>query len=412
MIKKLLTLLLSLWITMATIALGNVKVTEASGIVLGDQQTDKYLPRLTGKRVALFCNHTAQVGNKHLLDVLLAEGVQVTVLFAPEHGIRGDAAAGESIADQVDEATGIPIISLYNGTVATIMPLSKTMDTFDVLLIDIQDVGLRYYTYYVTICDLLESCSTYRKEIILLDRPNPNGHYVDGPILDMRLKSHIGRLPIPTVHGMTLVELVRMAIGENWLNLPNGLHFDVVPCRNYTHQTPYTPPVSPSPNLPNLKSIYLYPSLCPFEGTPISVGRGTATPFQCFGHPYLKRKYNYRFTPQNMKAAPNLPLLGEVCYGMNFENEKENDLRSKKIDLSYVIDTYRIFAKRGQGENFFHRVKVDGVGDAIHFDLLMGQAYVREAIVAGKSKGEIRALWQQDVENFQRQRKPYLLYAE
>lgn len=410
MIKKLLTLLLSLWITMATIALGNVKVTEASGIVLGDQQTDEYLPRLTGKRVALFCNHTAQVGSEHLLDVLLAEGVQVTVLFAPEHGIRGDAAAGESIADQVDEATGIPIISLYNGTVATIMPLSKTMDTFDVLLIDIQDVGLRYYTYYITICDLLESCSTYRKEIILLDRPNPNGHYVDGPILDMKLRCHIGHLPIPVVHGLTLGELMNMSIGEGWLNLPQGLDFTVIPCRNYTHQTPYTLPVPPSPNLPNMKAVYLYPSLCPFEGTVVSVGRGTDIPFQCFGHPALKKKYHYSFCPQSVKAAPNPPLLGQVCYGVDLSRKKESDLRKKHMDLSYIVEAYKVFQRQGLGDSFFVKGHVSNLGEVEYFDLFMGQSYVREAIRAGKSAREIRSMWHRDVESFIEKSKPYLLY--
>ena len=387
-------------------------VEAATEIVLGDQQLGEYLPRLAGKRVALFCNHTAQVGNKHLLDVLLDEGIQVTGLFAPEHGIRGQVAAGKSITDQIDEATGIPIMSLYDGTIATVRPSAETMDTFDVLLIDIQDVGLRYYTYYITICDLLEVCSIYHKEVILLDRPNPNGHYVDGPILESRLKSPVSKLPIPTVHGMTLGELLRMAIGEDWLNLPHGLNFEVVPCLNYTHRTPYTPPVPPSPNLPNLKSIYLYPSLCPFEGTVISVGRGTTMPFQCFGHPALKGKYRYSFTPQSMRAAPNPPFIDEICYGRDFGKIKESRLRNKGIDLSYVIDAYRVFEKKGLGDKFFKRVKLDGWGEFNYFDLLMGQVYVREGIMAGKSNAEIRALWKEDVKKFRRQRKPYLLYAE
>ncbi|MBR2215457.1 MAG: DUF1343 domain-containing protein [Selenomonadaceae bacterium] len=402
-----------LWLTLATLFWGgNVALAEAAEVVLGDQQTDEYLPRLTGKRVALFCNHSALVGDKHLLEVLLEEGVQVTGLLAPEHGIRGKAAAGASIADQVDEATGIPIMSLYDGTTTTVRPSAETMGTFDVLLIDIQDVGLRYYTYYITICDLLEACSDYGKEVILLDRPNPNGHYVDGPVLDMSLKSHIGRLPIPVVHGMTLGELMRMAIGENWLSIPKGLNFDVIPCLNYTHQTPYAPPVPPSPNLPNLKSIYLYPSLCPFEGTAVSIGRGTSHPFQCFGHPALKGEYSYSFTPQSVPAAPNPPLQGEVCYGLDFRQVSDADLRHKEIDLSYVIDAYRIFVQKGLGDKFFHKVTLADLGEVEHFDLSMGQAYVREAIIAGKDNAEIRAMWQQDVENFRQQRKPYLLYEE
>jgi uncharacterized protein YbbC (DUF1343 family) len=215
------------------------------------------------------------------LDVLLKNGQQVTAIFSPEHGIRGDAPAGDSVDSGTDAKTGIPILSLYDGD--TVMPAENDMAKFDVLVIDIQDVGLRYYTYYITVCDLIEACSLYDKAVILLDRPNPNGHYVDGPILDMRLKSHIGRLPIPTVHGLTLGELMNMAIGEGWLNLIRSPKFTVIPCLNYTHRTSYTLPVPPSPNLPNMKAVYLYASLCPFEGTAVSVGRGRNIPSSALG---------------------------------------------------------------------------------------------------------------------------------
>ena len=271
-------------------------------VIPGDNRTEKYLPLLSGKRVALFCNHTARIDEEHILDVLLKEGQQVTAIFSPEHGIRGDIPAGDSVDSGRDSKTGIPILSLYNGD--TVMPADEDMAKFDVLVIDIQDVGLRYYTYYITVCDLIEACSFYDKEVILLDRPNPNGHYVDGPILNMSLKSHIGRLPIPTVHGMTLGELANMAIGEGWLNLTHTPKLTVIPCLNYTHHTFYTLPVPPSPNLSNMKSVYLYASLCPFEGTAVSVGRGTDHPFQCFGAPELKGKYRYNFIPKSLKAAP------------------------------------------------------------------------------------------------------------
>ena len=381
-----------------------------TSVILGDMRTEKYLPMLTGKRVALFCNHTAKIGNDHLLDVLLKAGQQVTALFSSEHGIRGDIPAGAPVDSGKDSKTGIPIVSLYNKD--TVMPAEEDMETFDILVIDIQDVGLRYYTYYIAVCNLIEACSVYDKEVILLDRPNPNGHYVDGPILDMSLKSHIGRLPIPTVHGMTLGELANMAIGEGWLNLPNNPKFIVIPCLNYTHQTPYTLPIPPSPNLPNMKSVYLYVSLCPFEGTEVSVGRGTRYPFQCFGAPALKKYYRYKFTPKSLKTAPKPPFLGEVCYGVDFHREKDFKLRAKGMDLSHVVEAYKAFQEQGLGDKFFMKFKTESGKEVEIFDLLMGQAYVREAILAGKSATEISAMWQEDVKRFKEQRRPYLLYAE
>jgi len=335
----------------------------------------------------------------------------VTALFSPEHGIRGDAPAGESVDSGTDPVTGIPILSLYDGD--TVMPAKEDMEKFDVLVMDIQDVGLRYYTYYINICDLMEACACYDKEVILLDRPNPNGHYVDGPLLDMSLKSHVGRLPIPTVHGMTLGELMNMAIGEGWLNLRHKPKFTVIPCLNYNHRTAYALPVPPSPNLPNMKSIYLYPSLCPFEGTAVSVGRGTEHPFQCFGAPELQGQYSYSFTPTSIKSAMAPLREGEVCYGADLSQESELKLRSKGMDLSYVVDAYKIFRRQGKGEKFFLKFTSRRFGrEMAYFDLLMGQTYVREAIIAGKSAQEISAMWQEDVKRFQKQRRPYLLYEE
>ena len=284
--------------------LGQSTLAIGAAVIPGDARSEEYLPLLAGKRVALFCNHTAKIGEEHLLDLLLKDGQQVTALFSPEHGIRGDIPAGDSVDSSTDSKTGIPILSLYNGD--TVIPAEKDMSKFDVLVIDIQDVGLRYYTYYITVCDLIEACSIYDKAVILLDRPNPNGHYVEGPLLDMSLRSHVGRLPIPTVHGMTLGELMNMAIGEGWLNLSNKPKFTVIPCLNYNHRTAYTLPVPPSPNLPNMKSIYLYASLCPFEGTTVSVGRGTEHPFQCFGAPELQGKYGYSFTTFSLTGGRSL----------------------------------------------------------------------------------------------------------
>ena len=398
-------LLLNLFLT------GQGHLAHGAAVIPGDARTEEYLPLLAGKRVALFCNQTARIGEEHILDVLLMDGQYVTALFSPEHGIRGDAPAGESVDSGTDPVTGIPILSLYDGD--TVMPAKEDMEKFDVLVMDIQDVGLRYYTYYINICDLMEACASYDKEVILLDRPNPNGHYVDGPLLDMSLKSHVGRLPIPTVHGMTLGELMNMAIGEGWLNLRHKLKFTVIPCLNYNHRTAYALPVPPSPNLPNMKSIYLYPSLCPFEGTAVSVGRGTEHPFQCFGAPELQGEYSYSFTPTSMKSALSPLREGEICYGADFSQESELKLRSKGMDLSYVVNAYKIFRKQGKGEKFFWKFTSRRSGrEMVYFDLLMGQTYVREAIMAGKSAQEISAMWQEDVRRFQKQRRPYLLYEE
>ena len=391
--------------------LGQSTLAIGAAVIPGDARSEEYLPLLAGKRVALFCNHTAKIGEEHLLDLLLKDGQQVTALFSPEHGIRGDIPAGDSVDSSTDSKTGIPILSLYNGD--TVMPAEKDMAKFDVLVIDIQDVGLRYYTYYITVCDLIEACSIYDKAVILLDRPNPNGHYVEGPLLDMSLRSHVGRLPIPTVHGMTLGELMNMAIGEGWLNLSNKPKFTVIPCLHYNHRTAYTLPVPPSPNLPNMKSIYLYASLCPFEGTTVSVGRGTEHPFQCFGAPELQGKYSYSFTPTSIKAARAPLREGEVCYGVDFSQENELKLRAKGMDLSYVVEAYKIFHRQGRRETFFTKFNSKRFGrEMVYFDLLMGQTYVREAIMAGKSAQEISAMWQDDVKRFKEQRRPYLLYDE
>ena len=394
--------------------LWSCSVFAAEPVILGDERIDEYLPKIFGKRVALFCNHTAVIGQEHLLDMLLRQGQQVTILFAAEHGIRGEAAGGKVIENGTDPVSGIFVASLYDGSGITVRPTAETMEKFDVLVIDIQDVGVRYYTYYITMCDLLESCSRYDKEIILLDRPNPNGHYVDGPILDKKfMKNYVGRFPIPVVHGLTLGELALMAIGEGWLNLLHAPKLTVIPCRNYTHSTPYELPIPPSPNLPNMKAIYLYPSLCPFEGTAVSVGRGTSIPFQCFGHPYLKKKYHYCFIPQSTEAAPHPLLQGQLCYGVNFSQEKESKLINKGLDLTCVIETYKIFKAQGRSDEFFgDEIYFGGLKRVRYFDLLMGQSYVREAVTAGKNAKEIKSMWQNDVNYFIRQRRPYLLYEE
>lgn len=365
-------------------------------IIPGDEQTQAYFPLLKNKRVAIFSNHTGMIGSHHLLDVLVENGFNVTAIFSPEHGFRGKADAGEQVSSTRDIKTGVPILSLYDGK--SRKPSAASMQKFDILVVDIQDVGLRFYTYYISMCRLMDACAEHQREVLVLDRPNPNGHYVDGPLLDMKYKSGVGWLPIPVVHGMTLGELARMVNGEGWLPGKRTCRLTVVPCLNYTHQTPYELPVAPSPNLPNMKAIYLYPSLCLFEGTPVSLGRGTALPFQIYGHPQMKG-YGYQFTPRSVPGAKNPPLLNQLCHGVNLSMLSMETLRAKGLDLSYVIDAYRNLQ---MGDRFFKPF----------FNLLMGTDTVKQLIMAGKSADEIKATWQNDIKQFKEQRKPYLLYQE
>lgn len=363
---------------------------------VGAEQTAEYLPMLKGNRVALLSNHTGMVGDKHTLDLLIEHGVNVTAVFAPEHGFRGTAGAGDHVSDAVDEKTGVPILSLYNGHTAR--PSNEAMQQFDVLIVDLQDVGLRYYTYYISMYRMMDACTDFGKQVIVFDRPNPNGHYVDGPLLDMQYKSGVGYLPIPVVHGMTLGELALMINGEHWL--PEGKQCDlqVIACRNYTHQTIYRLPIPPSPNLQNPLAVYLYPSTCYFEGTPVSLGRGTDKPFLCYGHPDYKGS-DFSFTPRSMTSAPKPPQQDQLCYGVDLSGMSEEEAMHKGLDLSYLIDAY---TNLNIGEAFF----------TPFFEKLIGVSYVRELILQGKTADEIRTCWQADVDNFLQQRRPYLLYAE
>lgn len=272
------------------------------------------------------------------------------------------------------------------------------MRKFDLLIVDIQDVGLRFYTYYISMVRLMDACAEYDRKMLLLDRPNPNGHYVDGPILDMKYQSGVGALPIPIVHGMTLGELAQMVNGEKWLPGSRVCDLTVIPCKNYTHQTLYRLPIPPSPNLPDMKSIYLYPSTCLFEGTPVSLGRGTPFPFQVYGHPAMKG-YSYSFTPRSTAGAKNPPQLNKLCHGVNLNGLSDEEIRRKGVDLSYVIDAYRNLK---MGDRFFRPF----------FELLVGTDYVRKMIEQGKSADEIKAMWKDDVDQFKARRKPYLLYKE
>lgn len=401
-------------------------------VVVGAERTELYLDSLTGKRVAMLGNHTSLVrlapveGQKskvegeeeyqHTLDMLLEKGVNVVAVFSPEHGFRGTASAGEHVSSSVDEKTGIPILSLYSGGSAR--PSDEDMERFDVLLIDIQDVGLRFYTYYITMVRLMNACADFGKKVIVLDRPNPNGYYVDGPILDMKHKSGVGYLPIPVVHGMTLGELALMVNGEGWLPEGKQCPLQVVPCKNYTHQTKYRILVPPSPNLRNQLAIYLYPSVCLFEGTPVSLGRGTDKPFLCYGHPNfasegqrskvegLKEEELFSFTPRECEAAKNPPQKDRLCYGVDLSGMSEEEAMTKHFSLEYVIDAYKRRISAGD------KWTDEGPFFTKFFVKLTGQDYIQEMIMEGKSADEIAEMWKDDVVQFKEQRKPYLLYEE
>ena len=368
----------------------------AQTVKAGAELTEAYLPLIRGKRVAVMTNQTGRVGDEHLVDLLIRNKVDLVGIFSPEHGFRGTADAGEHVASSVDEETGVPVWSLYGGGGGK--PSADKMRTFDVLLFDLQDVGLRFYTYYASMARLMDACAEHNKKMIVLDRPNPNGFYVDGPILDMKHKSGVGWLPIPVVHGMTLGELALMINGEKWL--PQGRICDVtvIPCENYTHQTKYELPVAPSPNLPNTQSIYLYPSTCLFEGTVMSLGRGTSFPFQAYGHPNFKGS-GFSFTPRSVPGAKNPPLLNRKCYGVDLRNVSYEQIWEYGFDLSYVIDAYKNLK---MGDEFF----------TDFFEKLVGVDYIRQDIIAGKSAQEIKEKWFCDVLRFKQQRRPYLLYDE
>lgn len=365
-------------------------------IIVGAAKVAEYIPMLKNKRVALFSNHTGMVGNRHTLDILIDNGVDVKCVFSPEHGFRGNADAGEHVNSGVDSSTGVRIVSLYDGKKKGV---DRTLiDSLDVIVVDIQDVGLRYYTYYITMIDLMNIAAKSGKKVVILDRPNPNGMTVDGPVLDMRYRSGVGRLPIPVVHGMTLGELAMMANGEGWLDGARKADLAVVKCDNYTHNSRYRLPIAPSPNLRTMTAVYLYPSLCFFEATPVSLGRGTDMPFMIYGHPEMKGKYS--FTPKSMPGAKNPPLKGKLCHGVDLSGISDDEAIEQGVNLEYLIDAYRSIG--GVGNKFF----------TPFFEKLIGRGDIRRMIEHGKSADEIKATWAGDVERFRKQRRPYLLYKE
>ena len=369
------------------------QAAEPAQIKVGAECTAEYLPSLQGKRVAVLANHTAMVRSEHLVDMLVGEGVKLVGIFSPEHGFRGGADAGEKVSSSVDEKTGIPIWSLYDGN--TQRPSDEKMQAFDLLLVDMQDVGLRFYTYYISMIRMIDACADFGCKVIVLDRPNPNGMYVDGPILDMKYKSGVGWLPIPVVHGLTMGEIALMSIGEGWAKRAD---LEVVPCRNYNHSTHYELPIAPSPNLPTQHSIYLYPSTCLFEGTVVSMGRGTDAPFEIYGHPELEAR-EFSFVPQPNEGSKNPPHNGKLCYGVDLRGVANEKIWREGLDLSYVIDAYQDL---DMGEKFFTPM----------FEKLIGVEYVRKMIIEGCSAEDIESMWQNELEEYKILRRKYLIYNE
>lgn len=363
-------------------------------ILTGAEQTEQYLSLLEHKNIALVVNQTSLIKNRHLVDTLLKKNIHIVRIFAPEHGFRGNADAGEEIKNDTDPNTNIPLISLYGENKK---PDREHLKNIDLILFDIQDVGVRFYTYISTLHYVMEACAENKIPLLLLDRPNPNGFYVDGPLLKKESRSFVGIDPVPVVYGMTIGEYAQMLNGEEWLK--EGLQCDlkIIPLKNYTHQSIYELPVKPSPNLPNMTSILLYPSLCFFEGTVISVGRGTTFPFQVIGHPDLKESFTFKpVSIPGMSKHP--PLEGKTCHGIDLRNPDMSTFqKSKKLRLEWLLQMYQEYPDK---TNFFNPF----------FEKLVGSPELKKQIIENKSEQEIRTSWKKDLRAFKKIRKKYLLY--
>jgi uncharacterized protein YbbC (DUF1343 family) len=360
------------------------------------EDLSRYVQHLEGRKVGLAVNHTALAGGVHLLDILLKNSISVVKIYTPEHGLRGVAGAGETVDSSTDPATGIPVVSLYGSNKK---PSKQQLDGIDCMVFDMQDAGTRFYTYLSTMHYVMEACAESEIPLIVLDRPNPNGFYIDGPVLEPSCRSFVGMHNIPVVHGMTLGELALMINSEKWLAGGIKCRLTVVPCTGYTHQSRYRLPVPPSPALPDMQSVYLYPTLCFFEGTPLSVGRGTAFPFQVIGHPGFKgnAKYPFTFTPEAGNGKIRHPFEGQLCYGKDFRDVNTADISA--IDLDLIIDAYN---DCGDRDKFFKPV----------FSKLAGNTVLQKQIAEGKTAREIRLSWQKDLDAFKAKRKKYLLYPD
>ena len=371
-------------------------------IITGADQTAAYLPLLKGKRVGMLVNPTSVIHNQSIVDSLHKLKVDIREVFGPEHGFRGKASNGAKVSDEIDSATGIPVISLYG---RKRRPSKEDMDAIDIMVFDIQDVGCRFYTYINTLRDIMESCAESGKELLILDRPDPNG-YVDGPILDMNLKSGIGQFPIPIVQGMTVGEFAQMINGEGWLPNKAQCKLRIIKVKNYAHSMHYDLPVAPSPNLNTQQSILLYPSLCLFEGTIISQGRGTHMPFTVLGNPDLKGKYSFSFTPVSLPGMSETPLhQDQECYGLDLRTYNADNLRKTgKINIQWMIELYKAYPAK---EKFFDRTFSKQMGD---INKLAGTAAFKDQIIAGKGEEEIRRSWEPGLRKYKQLRTKYLLY--
>lgn len=375
----------------------------ASPLKTGAEQTEKYLPLLKGKRVGMVVNPTSIIGKETSVDSLLKRGVKIQKIFGPEHGFRGNASAGVKVSDDVDTKTGIKAVSLY-GKHST--PTAEDLADIDIMIFDIQDVGVRFYTYINTLQHVMEACAVNNKELLILDRPNPNGYLVDGPILDPKFKSGIGIQPIPMAHGLTVGEYAQMLNGEGWLKDKVKCKITIIKNANYNHDMEYTLPVKPSPNLNTQQSILLYPSTCLFEGIYLNHGRGTQFPFTVIGAPYLKGIYKFSYTPTGIKGMAETPIFqDQECFGIDLRNYDTSILRKeRKINIDWVIQLYKASPKK---EDFFNS-KLSN--QTMPIEKLVGVADFRQQIIDGKSEKEIRASWEPGLSAYKTMRKKYLLY--
>lgn len=365
-------------------------------ILPGAYDMEQYLPLLQSKSVGLVINHSSLIGNSSLVDSLLKRNVQVKKIFAPEHGFRGDVSAGSEIPDTMDIITGLPIISLYGKYKK---PTKEQLQELDILLFDIQDVGVRFFTYISTLHYIMEACAETGLKLIILDRPNPNGHYVDGPVLKPDQKSFIGIHPIPIVYGLTIGELAKMIIGEGWIDTSNKLNITIIPCLNYTHHSKYKLPIKPSPNLPNMLSVWLYPGMCLFEGTSWSLGRGTNAPFQIYGHPDSNLG-DTTFVPIETKSAKNPPHVNKKCKGFSLRSFNEEDaFQRRSIYLDPLLSAYKQMP-----DSFFLKNNF--------FNKLVGNSDLKIQIQQGLSESQIRKSWEPELDLYLQKRKKYLLYKD
>jgi uncharacterized protein YbbC (DUF1343 family) len=391
-------------------------------IIPGAERMEKYLPLLKGKSVAIFANQTSMVGNTHLVDTLMKRGVKVVKIFGPEHGFRGDADAGEKVGNAIDKETGIEVISLYG---KHNKPTAEDLKGVDVMVFDIQDVGVRFYTFISSLQRYMEAAFENSIPLIILDRPNPNGFYVDGPVLNVKYRSFVGMQPIPIVYGLTLGEYSLMLAGEKWLSdsankkyayyqhvkptVDTPFHFLIINNLNYDHNSKYILPVKPSPNLPDIQSVYLYPSTCFFEGTTLSEGRGTDKPFQVFGAPTLPKTL-YSFTPNPTEGAKSSKHYGEICYGWNLSGTPSEVLKKvdNKVQLKWLMEAYRLFPDK---DHFFILPKSGNMENS-SFDRLAGNNDLWQQIKNGMSEKDIRKSWEPALSNYKKIRKKYLLYKD